>query len=104
MLPSRPLPAPTNRLLALLPPDDYRRISERMQAVSLPLKQTIYKLRAPIDYIYFPTSGIVSAMTVMEDGAAIEVATIGNEGMTGLCALVGGDTSPYEVMVQIAGD
>ena len=43
-------------------------------------------------------------MTVMEDGAAIEVATIGNEGMVGLNAFVGGLTSPYEVIVQVPGD
>jgi CRP-like cAMP-binding protein len=68
------------------------------------VKLILYKARAPIDYVYFPTSGIVSAMTLMEDGSAIEVATIGNEGMTGLTAFAGGETSPYEVMVQVPGD
>jgi len=101
---SQPVPLSVNRLLALLPPDDYRRISRRMQPVSLPLRQTIYKVRAAIDSVYFPTSGFISAMTVMEDGAAIEVATIGNEGMTGMSAVVGGETSPYEMIVQIACD
>jgi CRP-like cAMP-binding protein len=40
----------------------------------------------------------------MEGGEAIEVATVGNEGMVGLTAFVGGETSPNEVMVQAAGD
>ena len=39
---------------------------------------------APIDYAYFPDGGVVlSALTVMQDGNAIEVATIGNEGLVG---------------------
>jgi CRP-like cAMP-binding protein len=44
-------------------------------------------------------------MTVMEDGSTIEVATIGNEGMAGLTALMGGRvaSSPFEVMVQASG-
>ena len=92
-----------NRLLALLPHDEYRRLSPLLKVVPLPVKQLLYKARSPIDYVYFPVSGFVSAMTVMEDGCAIEVATIGKEGMAGLTAFIGGETSPYEVMVQVSG-
>jgi CRP-like cAMP-binding protein len=95
---------PANRLLALLPAADYRQLSVHLQAVPLPARQVLYKARSPIDYVYFPNSGFVSAMAVMEDGAAIEVATIGNEGMSGLTAFIGDSTSPYEVMVQVSGD
>ena len=75
-----------------------------LQVVALPVRQILYQTRSPIDFVYFPSTGIVSAMTRMEDGAAIEVATIGNEGVAGLTAFVGGATSPNEVMVQVAGD
>jgi CRP-like cAMP-binding protein len=102
---TRPPPAlPDNQLLARLPQGEYQRLTPHLQAVSLAPKQLLYKARSPIDYVYFPTSGVVSAMTIMEDGAAIEVATIGNEGMTGLTAFIGGETSPNEVMVQVPGD
>jgi CRP-like cAMP-binding protein len=102
---SSPPPAqPANRLLALLPQAEYQRLTPHLQTVTLPLKQVLYKARSPIDYVYFPTRGIVSAMTIMEDGAAIEVATIGNEGMSGLSAFIGGETSPNEVMVQVPGE
>jgi CRP-like cAMP-binding protein len=93
-----------NRLLARLPKSDQKRLAPLFQAVPLPLKHVFYKARSPIDYVYFPLRGIISAMTVMEDGTAIEVATVGNEGMVGLTAFVDGKTSPYEVMVQAAGD
>jgi CRP-like cAMP-binding protein len=92
-----------NRLLACLPRDEYQRLSAHLRAVPLTLGRALYRARGPIDYVYFPTPGVVSAMAVMADGSAIEIATIGNEGMTGLTAFVGGGTSPNEVMVQVPG-
>ena len=74
-----------NRLLARLPPAEYQRLLPRLQLVPLALKHAIYEARSPIDYAYFPNWGVVSALTVMEDGRAIEVATIGDEGMGSAC-------------------
>jgi len=100
-----PPPAPgANRLLARLPDADRARLLPHLHAVPLKLRQVLYKALAPIDYVYFPTSGVVSTMAVMEDGRAIEVTTIGNEGVAGLSAFVGGFTSPNEVMVQVEGE
>jgi CRP-like cAMP-binding protein len=101
---SQPVPQPENRLLAGLPQSESKRLASHLKAVSLPVKQILYKARSPIDYVYFPTSGIVSAMTIMGDGRAIEVATIGNEGMVGITAFIGGVTSPNEFMVQVSGN
>jgi CRP-like cAMP-binding protein len=93
-----------NRLLSLLPQADYQRLAPHLQRISLPLKQILYRARSSIDEVYFPCTGMVSAMMIMDDGAAIEVATIGNEGMCGLTAFIGGKSSPNEVMVQVPGD
>src|ERR1051325_2427076 len=92
-----------NRLLALLPKVEWDRLAPLLKPVPLSPKQIIYHVRSAIDYVYFPLSGVVSAMTMMENGDAIEVATIGNEGMTGQTAFLGGESSPYEVMVQVPG-
>jgi hypothetical protein len=54
--------------------------------------------------VYFPYRGILSAMAIMGDGSAIEVAAVGSEGMVGLTAFVGGYSSPYEVMVQVESE
>src|SRR5947209_6553574 len=95
---------PPNRLLARLPAAEYQRLSAHLRAVPLELKQVLYKAFSPIDYVYFPLRGVVSNLTVMEDGSAIEVATVGNEGVLGLTAFIGAETSPNEVMVQVEGD
>src|SRR5205085_5335722 len=90
-----------NRLLARLPPGEFQRLSPLLHPIALRPKQGLSKVGDALEFVYFPLSGIISAMAVMKDGRAIEVATIGNEGMSGLTALLGGKLSPYEVMVQI---
>jgi len=95
--------ARSNKLLACLPTAELEKLAPLLREVPLDAKQIIYHVRSSIDYVYFPTSGVISAMTLMEDGSAIEVATIGNEGMAGLIAVTGIETSPYEVMVQVRG-
>src|ERR1700676_3110772 len=95
---------PGNRLLARLPPAKYQRLLPQLQLVPLALKQVLYEGRSPIDYAYFPNRGVVSALTVMEDGRAIEVATIGDEGMAGLPLLVGAKTTANRMIVQVPGD
>src|ERR1043165_3400489 len=102
---TKPPPAPQgSRLLARLPPEEYQRLLSRLQLVPLALKQILYEARSPIDYAYFPNQGVVSALTVMEDGRSIEVATIGDEGMVGLPLLVGAKTTANRLIVQVPGE
>ena len=95
---------PENQLLVRLPPDEFQRLLARMRPVKLEFRQVLYRYRAPIEHVYFVNQGAASALTIMEDGSAIEVATIGREGMVGLGALLADKTSPNEVIIQIAGD
>jgi len=92
-----------NLLLARLDPCEYQRLAARTQLVSLKFRQTLYKYRAPVGHVYFPVSGAMSALAMMDDGSAIEVATIGREGVIGQTMLFAGKTSPHEIIVQIAG-
>src|SRR3984893_11496747 len=102
---TKPPAAPQgNRLLARLPPEEYQRLLPRVQRVPLALKHVLYEARSPIDYAHFPTRGVVSALTVMEDGRAIEVATIGDEGMVGVPLLVGAKTTANRMIVQVPGE
>src|SRR4051794_23097639 len=95
-----PAAGPRNRLLARLPEADYRRLESLMQPVSLASGQVHYEARGPIEYAYFPTGAVLSALTVMRDGNAIEVATVGNEGLVGHYGF-GGTASPHRVIVQV---
>lgn len=96
-------PPPANRLLALLPPAEVKRIGPHLAPVELKFKQVIYKAQQTIEYVYFPTRGVGSAVSYVGDGTAIEVATVGDEGMFGLPALLGEAESPNDLFIQIPG-
>ncbi len=100
ILPADPL---RNRLLARLETAEYRRIAPHLQIVPLLFNQPIYELDGVIEYAYFPTQGVISAVVTMKNGDSIETATIGNEGVTGIPALIEPERSPSRLYVQIAG-
>jgi CRP-like cAMP-binding protein len=58
---------------------------------------------SPLDQVYFPDSGVVSAVAVYADGSIIEMATIGREGCTSVQAVFGAESSSIRLLVQIPG-
>ncbi|WP_375505836.1 Crp/Fnr family transcriptional regulator [uncultured Nostoc sp.] len=92
-----------NQLLAALPSEEYSRLVAYMKLIPLEFKQELYLRNQPIEYVYFLNDGVASMLTVMTDGSAIEVATVGNEGMVGLPVFLGADRIPGECFMQVAG-
>jgi CRP-like cAMP-binding protein len=90
----------SNQLLAAIHPDDYARLAPTLEGVSFPVKRWLHKPDEAITEVYFPCDGFCSVLTVLEDGAMVEVVTIGCEGMVGLSALFEGGPSPSLAMVQ----
>jgi CRP-like cAMP-binding protein len=78
-----------NRILQLLPFADAERLSKLFEPVKLQFKESIYSSGKPIDYIYFPLTGMVSVVVDMEGGQTVEAGTIGREGIVGLPAFLG---------------
>lgn len=93
-----------NKIVAALPREEYKRLLPYLEPVSLSLKKYLYQSQALIEYVYFPNSGVVSMLNVMEDGGTVEIATVGNEGMVGIPVLLGADCAPAETLVQVPGD
>jgi CRP-like cAMP-binding protein len=92
-----------NHLLAALPAAELMRLAPHLERVPLPLGAVIYESGAEQRHVYFPASGIVSLLYVMNDGAAAEIAVVGNEGMVGIALFMGGGTTPSRAVVQSAG-
>ena len=92
-----------NHLLDALPKDDYLRLAEGAEMVSLNLGDVLYEPGVKMRYVYFPTTAIISLLYVMEDGASAEIAVVGNEGMLGISLFMGGDTTPSRAVVQNSG-
>ena len=93
----------TNRLLASLPLDEWPRIHPELDWVELPLAATLYEAGDVLRHVYFPVTAIVSLVSSMRDGACAEVAVVGNEGVAGVCAFIGGDRTHSAAVVQSAG-
>jgi len=96
----RPVPALQNSLLQALPASDYAYVSAHLVQVELERGRLLYDPGDLIDTIYFPHDGVISLMTLMENGAAIESATIGPEGALGLMAAVAPRQSLSRAIVQ----
>lgn len=96
----RPFTALRNRLLASLSAEDYGLIAPNLAQVDLERGRLLYDPGDDIETVYFPQDGVISLMTLMENGAAIESATIGREGALGLMAAVAPRQSLSRAIVQ----
>ena len=102
---NRPPPATVlNLLLASLPRTDRERLLPTLDVVPLKLKDLLHKPGEHIQHVYFPGGGFCSIVTVLADGAMVEVATIGREGMVGATAVLDGNSTPGATMVQGESD
>jgi CRP-like cAMP-binding protein len=101
-MPTRRTPK-QNHLLAALPAAELLRLLPHLERVLLPLGGVIHESGGEQGHVYFPASGIVSLLYVMNDGAAAEIAVVGNEGMVGIALFMGGNTTPSRAVVQSAG-
>jgi len=92
-----------NRLLGSLPAPALRALRPHLKRVELPLKDVLFNVDVPIEYVYFPEDTVVSILSVMPDGSAVEVATVGREGMVGLPAVLGVEKGQAMAFVQVPG-
>ena len=95
--------APPNQLLAALPKDEYRRLLPNLESFLLVFGQAIYEPGDPIRHVYFPSSGIISLLAVVEGQTMLEVGMVGREGMVGLPVFMGVKSSRDRAVVQGAG-
>ncbi len=93
----------TNHLLAALPLAEWLRLEADLEWVALPRDTMLYVAGSVLRHVHFPASAIVSLVSSMEDGAATEVAVVGNEGVVGVCAFMGGGPALSGAVVQRAG-
>ena len=102
-MPQTTLEPAGNRLLATLPREDYERILPHLRPVSFSLGEVVYESGGQMDYVYFPTTAIVSLLYTMENGSSAEMGVAGNDGVVGVALFMGGNTMPNRAVVQSAG-
>jgi CRP-like cAMP-binding protein len=77
-------------MLTSLPFEEYRRLRPQLERVHLALEQVLYQPGETIGHVYFPIDAVVSLLTVMANGAAVETGMVGREGMVGLPVFLDG--------------
>jgi CRP-like cAMP-binding protein len=90
-----------NKLLAYLPRGHFNLLIPHLTTVSLPQGLVVLETGEEVDQVYFPHEGMMSLLTVMRDGKAIETATVGREGVVGAMAGLGLYKSLVRVVVQL---
>lgn len=98
------VPSPLqNHLLAALPAPAFNQLAPHLEQVSMQLGEVLCESGALMQHVYFPTTSIISLQYVMKNGAAGEIAGVGNEGMLGISLFMGGITTPSRALVQTGG-
>ncbi len=92
-----------NHLLAALLDAEFDRLAPHLQLVPLRLGDVVSESGAKLDFVYFPTTAIISIHYLLENGGSSEIAGVGNEGMFGVAQFMGGSTTPSRAVIQTGG-
>ncbi len=92
-----------NHLLVALQADEFERLKPHLELVQMPLGSVLYESGDRLQYVWFPTTAVVSLQYIMENGASTEIAGVGNEGVLGISLFMGSTTTPSRAIVQTGG-
>ena len=92
-----------NHLLSALPRGEWETLAQHFELVRLRAGELLTDSGQRIVHVYFPTTAVVSLLSLLEDGATVEIAAVGNEGLVGIPVVTGGDTMPSRVEVRSPG-
>jgi CRP-like cAMP-binding protein len=93
----------SNRLLGALETASRRRIDPHLEPIDLKLGVVVCESGGLLKHAYFPEGAVLSLLTVLENGSAIETANIGREGAFGLFAAMYSRVSFNRCLVQLEG-
>lgn len=93
-----------NELLAAFPVEAQDRLFPYLELCSLDLGKVLYEAGDAMRYVYFPTDCIISLVYEMEDGASAEISVVGLEGLLGIAAFMGGESTPSRAIALHAGN
>ena len=96
------MPPPRNRILAALDVADWERIAPYLQPAELRRGQVLQRPGEALERVWFPETGVVSLRVNLPTGQAVEVATVGREGLVGYGVVLADTITTIEV-VQVPG-
>jgi hypothetical protein len=91
-----------NAILAELNTANAFALLKSAELVELKARAQIYEVDRPIEHVYFPIDAVLSVVTQLREGA-IEMATIGREGVSAIPLLLGATESANQSYCQVPG-
>jgi len=92
-----------NLLLASLAPADYEVLMRGAKVVTLKFRKRLYRQEAPIDFVYFPITCMVSLLVTTNSQISMEMATVGREGVVGSSELIQRQGAMGLSIIQLPG-
>jgi CRP-like cAMP-binding protein len=92
-----------NGLLDALDAADRATVDADCTTVELEFKSNLHEPGDPTPYVYFPRDGVVSLLTVLGNGMAVELGHVGREGMVDISVFLGLEASESRIVVQVPG-
>src|SRR6516162_2789401 len=92
-----------NRFLATLSPHDFSLLAPHLRTTALERGVMLHDVGEEIERVYFPYTGMVSLVTVMQSGGTVETATIGRSGVIGASAGLAARATFARAIVQLPG-
>ena len=92
-----------NKLLATLPHDDLDLLQGHFTIEPLAQNTSLFNVDDEVEQVSFPLSRMVSLLVILNNGDAVEIATVGREGVVGAMAGLGLHKSRVRAVVQLSG-
>jgi CRP-like cAMP-binding protein len=93
----------SNLLLRALLPDDLALLTPSFTREHMDREKVLVPANQPIEYVWFPEGGVASVVAHKADSGSTEVGIFGREGFAGTPLLLGADTSPHVIFIQVNG-
>lgn len=92
---------PKNLFLSALPAAEQARLRPLLAFHRFPQGLVLQEPDQQIEHVYFIESGMISLVAMMQDGAAIETATLGRESILGSLSALGNHRAGTRAIIQI---
>ncbi|MHB8284058.1 MAG: Crp/Fnr family transcriptional regulator [Caulobacteraceae bacterium] len=92
-----------NGILGALTQVQFASFIKRARLVNFERDDTLYEPERQAKWVYFPTAGLLSVLTVLKSGRSVATAMVGPEGSVGFIEASGSGVMHSRVRVQSAG-
>jgi CRP-like cAMP-binding protein len=93
-----------NYILRALSGPDIQALAAEFSVVAVKSGEVISEPDYEVDFVWFPTTSVLSVVTVMSDGRTVESDTVGRESAVGILAALGKAVSTSRTFTQIPGE